>query len=167
MKKLSTIKRSDRNTYFTNKENTIKFPCNLADINYETRVNLQNKTYYTKEEDADKGVPTINELLKSGQLVEHTYVNEHRIRVKGCDICWTSPKKIDIKAIQKEFAENGIKVSERALKFVCNAWKNGFKVGYRGKGVHLFVPCGDMNPLYITASKTDPHFREWQTTYVC
>lgn len=167
MEKLSKIKRSDYNTYFTNKERTIKFPLNLCNLNYQSRVDLKNKVYYSYDEDAPSNVPTINELIKSKELEAHQYVKEHTICVKDCHDCYDCPESIDFKAIQSEFKENGLNVSINAIKHVWYAWKHGWKVGYRGKGVHLFAPCGDLNPFNITATKLDPHFSEWQITYFC
>lgn len=157
MKKLSTIKRGETNTYFTNKERTIKFPLNLSYLNYGTRVNLKDKVYYSYDEKCN--YPTINELLASGELVEKKYVPTHTILITN--------KKVDFRTIQSEFRNNGIVVSISGIKYVYNAWKNGNKVGYRGKGFFLFAPCGRYNPLSITATKTDPHFRNWQKTYIC
>lgn len=165
MNKLSKITRSDYNVYFTNKDNTIKFPLNLDYLNFQSRVDLKNKVFYSNDE--NDNVPTINELIKRGELVEHSYVKEYDIMVKDCNNCYDRPEKINLNAIQKEFKENGITVSMSALKYVWLAWKNGCKVGYRGKGFHLFAPCGELNPLSIRATKLDPHFKEWQQTYVC
>ena len=167
MEKLSKIKRSECNTYFTNKENTIKFPLNLSNLNYESKVDLKKKVYYDKDEAAPTNISTINELIKRGELFEHCYVKGYDIMVKGCNNCYDRPKRIDLKLVQKEFKDNGINVSMSALKYIWIAWKNGCKVGYRGKGYHLFAPCGELNPLSIRASKLDPHFKGWQQTYVC
>lgn len=167
MNKLSKIKRSESNTYFTNKEHTIKFPLNLLYLNYESKVDLKGKVYYDKNENAPTNVPTINQLIKNKELEAHQYVKEHTICVKDCNDCYDSPNKIDFKTIQKEFKDNGLNVSIAAIQNVWYAWKHGCKVGYRSKETHLFAPCGELNPFSITATKLDPHFKEWQKTYCC
>lgn len=162
MKKLSTIKRGIFNVYFTNKDNTIKFPLNLSYLNYGTQVNLKDLVYYS--EDESNSFPTINELLESGELIKHHYVAEHTINVLGYG---ENESTINFKAIQNEFKANGINVSMKGLEYVYLAWKGGYKVGYRGKGYHLFAPCGRCNPCSITATKADPYFKSWQKTYIC
>lgn len=160
MKKLSIIKRSVLNTYFTTKDNKLSFPLNLDYITFNSKIDIENKLFVEKTEE-NSILPTINELIANGTLIEKKYVNEFTLFFQE------NEKKFDYKKIQQTFKEHDFDVSIKSLKFIIKCWKNGLKGGYRGKGYHLFVPCGKLNPLFITATKTDSHFKDWQKTYYC
>lgn len=171
MKKLSEIERSDYNTYFTTKDHSITFPLNVAVINYQTRVNLKDGTFYEKPCIGNVNIPTLQQLVDRGMLIEHNYVTDVRVTSEDCDFlngCWNyrnRPRTIDFKAVQSKFKEKGINVSLEAIKYAWRSWKQGLRSGYRGKGFHLYAPCGKDVKLYFSASKLDKHFETWQKTY--
>ena len=161
MEKLQKIQRGDWNTYFECVRDGFTFPLNPNQgVRYDSHISIDNKVLTDNESD-----PTIQDLLDNGTLVEKNFVTSVTIDCSeyiGVD--GIAKKAIPFKDIQNKFKDKGIKVSILALKNLYNMWIGFHKSGYRGKGFHLFAP---MSQFTITASKLDPHYKEWQKTYTC
>lgn len=170
MNKLSNIKMSEYNVYFFVPEENYTFEFNISQITYQSRVDIKRRVYYSNDE--TDIFPTINELLKQGKIREMKYVEEYTINLSKeypCVPMFVRSKHLKNFPYEKviaDFAEHGIKISKNGLSFIVHAWNSGCKAGYKGKGYHLFVPSGDLNPLLITATKTLSRFSTWQKTYV-
>lgn len=136
-----------------------KININLMYLKYDTLVNVD-----TLEFGKDSGGEEINTLIQKGIVKDCHYGIVVDLTY---DWSTTQLSEQELKQAQESLtAQSGIKVSMSAIKYCYNAWKHGFKSGYRGKGFHLFTPCS-INPLSFRLTSLDKHFRDWQTTYVC
>lgn len=136
-------------------------------INLETREIGEQPTYSPVASD-DKHLPdgftTLNQLTKK-KLGKTVYCyDEH-------DICLGYKPNMTIKKsirIAKQFQKNGFMVTPQAIMHNYDAWKVGWKVGYRDEknGYHLFTPCGG-NPFDLRATTLEECCTDWQQTYIC
>lgn len=110
------------------------------------------------------GFTTLNQLTKQklGKIL-YCY-DEYEINL-GYKPNMTIKKAI---RIAKEFQKNGFKVTSQAIMHNYDAWKAGWKVGYRDEenGYHLFTPCGG-NPFDLRATTLEECCADWQITYLC
>jgi len=60
------------------------------------------------------------------------------------------------------FAENGLEVTEEAVRHNVTAWLDDFKSGFLGEKSHIFSPCGH-NPLLFIGEPRNG--KDYQTTY--
>lgn len=160
MKKLSSIVRDNDIRYFQTPNGEIMFPLNLNEITYRSHIDLENGLYSPREYDEKPSeFPTINDLIKSGELIEKEYVD------KVCLDTNSFNKRSQYKKWQQFFKESGFNVTIEALKHNHHCWLMDSKSGYRDEenNYHLFTPCG-CNPLSFTATRLDEHF-DWQETY--
>jgi hypothetical protein len=168
MKKLNEIKRGNDNRYFVNKDNTISFPLNLEEIDYQTPISLSEGTYAERighfEYEPFNGVP-LHELVKQGELTEYKYVKSFQVNLPKFEHCGIHPTKLPYKDIIEEFEKQGFKVTRKAIKHNYEAWLVDTKSGYRDEknNVFVFTPCG-VNPLSFDVTNLDEHF-DWQETY--
>lgn len=156
MKKLSEIKRGNDIRYFKAKEGSIEFPLNLDNIKYNSHIDLKQGLYATFGEESS--LPTINDLIADGSLIECKYVEE-------VELLLGFPKRPSYKKWQKYFADKGFNVTFEALVHNYNCWCLDSKSGFRDEenNYHLFTPCG-CNSLSFTATRLDGNF-DWQETY--
>lgn len=137
-------------------------PCNLQ-ISYDTEIDLDNGIAYERYEiiPSNAKVTTFNELMKKGLGHMQYITDEYQVFVGHRKL---SPRKI--KAIIKEFKDNGFNVTEDAIMHNYEAWLCDLKSGYRDEanGYHLFSPCGH-NPLQFRASTLEKSCEDWQITY--
>lgn len=114
--------------------------------------------------------PTINKLIERGLMVEwKPYVEINFYDVLANPIL-TKNGEPDFKLIQRECREKkGLKVSIKALTYVYDAWKMGFKVGYVDipNKVHIFCPSGQLNPLSYHITELHETAKDWQIDYLC
>lgn len=128
---------------------------------YDAKVDLENETYMpfsnTKEYELCS-LPTFNDLVKKGIVKEVSCIERtYDIEIK---------KTSDTNKVIAEFKKNGFNVTKKAIIHNYNAWRNGYKSGYRDerRNYHLFTPCGG-NPLSFRATTLHPKCADWQTTY--
>ena len=145
---------------------------------YLLKVDLTNRKYLrpSDPEYPQSTLPTINDLIRSKKVEgEFAPYRQYEISPKEFqeytyEIKTTSTKtlvkKLDVDRITSEFREHGFSVSREAVIHNFYAWLADMKSGYRGKGYHLFTPCG-CNPLRFSASELYPACEDWQHTYEC
>lgn len=166
MKKLEFIlEKSDRCFIFPNGKIIHLFP-----YTYGAKIDLENETYISHdsgEEFENSTLPTINDLVEQGILIEASCIEkEHSIRFGVRKRVLTNN---DIRNIIKEFAEHGLKVSRKAIMHNYECWLGDLKSGFRDdkNGTHLFTPCRH-NPLQFHATSLGTHSScDWQETYYC
>ena len=135
---------------------------------YDAKVDLENGLFLSiadGKEYKTSTLPTINDLVKEGLVVEGTCIErEYSVNFRNI----VSLNDSDIDKIIKEFKENGFNVTKDAILHNFDAWNCDFKSGYRDEenNYHLFSPCG-CNPLSFRASTLHPKCADWQTTYIC
>ena len=159
---LSKIPRGAMNRYF--KLGNVVFPLNLNYINYESRINLDNKTYCKYSNNS--AFPTINELVRTKEIEEHRYAQEYCVNVEDRFVGKLTKEQLN--DIVEKFQKHGFNVTKQAIIHNYAAYMGGMKSGYLDKenGYHLFTPCS-LNPLSFRACQVNKHFEEWQTTYCC
>ena len=130
---------------------------------YSCKVNLEKGTYIpeTDEDFATSSLPLMQELVNKGIVIEVSCVKTYDINFPS-NVSELNDK--DFEKIRTEFKENGFNVSIGALKHNYNCWLGDFKSGYRGRGYHLFTPCG-CNPLSFRATTLHKKCKDWQETY--
>lgn len=118
--------------------------------------------------DKRNGLTTLNELILNKKAKDVTCYDclDFDMDVYSCDP--KLDKKVTTKDIVKFFHDNGYNVTSEAVFWCFEAWKSGFKSGYRDQenGYHLFSPCG-ANALSIRLTTLNPLCEDWQTTYFC
>ena len=135
---------------------------------YDAKVDLENGLFLSiadGEEYKTSTLPTINDLVKQGLVVEGTCIeNQYDINLPEEKTHLTEQ---DFLNIIEEFKENGFNVTMSALIHNYTAWLYDEKSGYRDEenNYHLFSPCG-CNPLSFRASTLHPKC-DWQITYTC
>lgn len=159
MKKLENIERLNDNRYFQTKDGSLEFPLNLNEINYASHIDLSKKEYLEGKGEAKSDLPTLYDLVKSGELIEKLYQEE---------VCLDTdkfPRRPQYKKWMQFFKARGFNVTREALKHNYEAWYLDSKSGYRDEknNYHLFTPCG-CNPLSFTATRLDDKF-DWEETY--
>lgn len=169
MKDLRKIKRNGYSEYVVIKGYKVPI-LGIPSVTFDAKVNLDDMTFIGREEPEykDSALPTINDLIAS-KVVEHkSYLETYEIIPKGFDNYRTSKYLTDkmIEQIIAEFKEHGYNVSKRAIYHNYYSWRVNFKSGYKGKGYHLFTPCG-LNPLVFRATKLSSYCKDWQITYIC
>lgn len=117
-----------------------------------------------KAEDLPAGFTSLNILTNTKQGVTVYCYDQY-------DIDLGFPKTMTIRRalkLAKEFRSHGFNVSSVAIMHNFEAWKNGWKSGYRdeSRGTHLFTPCGG-NPFSLRATTLEECCKDWQTTYFC
>lgn len=159
---LSEIPRGAMNRYF--KFGDVVFPLNLDYINYESRINLGDKTYCKYS--GNSAFPTINELVRTKEIDEYSYAQEYSVNVEDRYVDKFTEKLVN--KIVKKFQKHGFNVTKQAIMHNYEAYMVGMKSGYLDKenGYHLFTPCS-LNPLSFRACQVDKHFEDWQITYCC
>lgn len=171
----SAVKRGNDSRYFETTDGKFLAPLNLEHFNYLAKVNIEDCTYIPmgdSEYDSSE-YKTINDLISEGKVVEKKYCREYTIQLDifGTAHDWISESWEDccnafddvIDDVIQEFKDNGFNVSKKALCHNYACWIGDLKSGYRGRGYHIFTPCG-CNPLSFTATSLDKHF-DWQETY--
>ena len=149
---------NDAPCWFVTKDGKTLF---LPPWTYDVRVDLTNMRYTNNKHSRYK---TINQLVESGELkVVYPYIEVDlnlNTTNRGYDL--------DIDQVMSYFKEKGYNVTRMAVMYCFNAWKGGFKSGYRddGNGYHLFTPCGS-NPLQFRLTTLCPQGEHWQVTYTC
>lgn len=159
MKKLESIKRSNYNTYFITTDESLIFPLNLDEINYLSHIDLENKEYLEGKGEVKSDLPTINQLIASGKLIERLYVEEVALYTRKF------PQRPSYKKWMEYFKARGFNVTREALKHNYEAWWLDSKSGYRDEenNYFLFTPCG-CNQLSFRATRLDDYL-DWQETY--
>lgn len=136
---------------------------------YGHRLDLENMlvTEDRAEIEVRTEFPDLNQLVKTGAVLEATIYRGHDIYPKGFPHLGTRKKLTEklINAILAEFKEHGFAVTREALLHNYDMWSIDHKSGYRDEknGYHLFTPCG-CNPLSFRASSLEPEL-DWQETY--
>lgn len=141
-------------------------------LRYDTPINLttgeigKEPDYkpFVEKEDLPEGFTTLNQLKKEAKGDTVYCYDEY-------DINLGVPKTMTIRRairLAKEFKKHGFNVSSAAIMHNFEAWKAGWKSGYRDeeRGTHLFTPCGG-NPLCFRATTLEECCSDWQTTYLC
>lgn len=140
---------------------------------YDTPINLTTgeigeeppfRVSASEEEQLAEGFTTMNRLKKEGR-------GDTVFCYDFYDINLGMPKTMTIRRtikIAQEFKKHGFNVSSAAIMHNFEAWKAGWKVGYRDeqRGYHLFSPCGG-NPLSLRATTLEECCTDWQQTYLC
>ncbi len=135
-------------------------------LKYDTPFSLETGEIYNIKEQAPEGVSltTLNDLLREKKGVTVYCYDEYDINL-GYIKNMTIKKSL---ALAKDFHKHGFMVSPRAIMHNFEAWKAGWKVGYRDekRGYHLFSPCGG-NPFSLRATTLEECCSDWQKTYLC
>lgn len=130
---------------------------------FRNHIDLEHNVFYLGEysEWIDKGIPTLNDLVRNGVLTECHDYKEETLQYK------TYRYDISIKRAISYFKKRGYNVTEEAIKHNLEAYRRGYKSGYRDEtnGYHLFTPSS-FNPLSFNLT-TLSTFCDWQTTYKC
>lgn len=142
-------------------------------LRYDTPINLTTgeigeeqpfRVFASEEEYIPDGFTTLNRL-KNERKGDTVYCYDEY------DINLGFPKTMTIRRsirLAQEFKKHGFNVSSAAIMHNFEAWKAGWKVGYRDeeRGYHLFTPCGG-NPLSLRATTLEECCADWQKTYLC
>lgn len=141
---------------------------NVFPFRWDAKIDLESEMYIPisdKEEYNNSTLPTIADLAKKNIIKVDTCIRfEHSIHFSSRK---RNLYKKDIKNIIKEFAENGLNVTEEAIIHNYECWLGDLKSGFRDEknGSHLFTPCR-CNPLQFHATSLEKHPTcDWQTTY--
>lgn len=136
-------------------------------INLETR-EIGERPPFTpgvvNNDNLPEGFTTLNALVKQKEGKTLYCYDKYEISL-GYKPNMTIRKSI---RIAQQFRKNGFRVTPQAVMHNYEAWKAGWKVGYRDEenGYHLFTPCGG-NPFDLRATTLETCCAEWQTTYLC
>lgn len=134
-------------------------------IRYDSRVDLHALTYCDPA--ADSPLPTLNDLLAAGSVVEKKAFREYDVYPEGFDNCEVlKPLTGEIvRNIIADFKAHGFNVTRKAVMHNYKAWYHDLKSGWRdtARGYHLFTPCG-CNPLSFSATTLFGE-SDWQETY--
>lgn len=155
MKKLNYIKKKTSRFFVTANKQMFGF------IKFDCKVDLIKGEYLDSSDEGykDSGLPTLNDLCEMSVVAQSFPYREYDIYPK------VKNGQINVDSIIKEFSENGFDVSRKAIEHNFDAWRRDEKSGYRGKGYHLFSPCG-CNPLRLSATSLS-RLCDWQITYNC
>lgn len=157
MKKIEFVEKGTRSHWLEYKNYA------FSSYYYDAKYDFENGVYYTitDEEYKNVGFPTLNDLIKSGELkeVEDGYTVEKRRWSRGEDM---TPEVLA--SIVEEFRANGFNVTEEAVMHNFNCWRSDLKSGFRGEDFFLFSPCG-CNELRFDASHLYDADSSWQNTY--
>ena len=141
-------------------------PFPVFEIKYSYKVNLETLDVMD-DDDCRYDIctwPTLNDLKQYGLIEDWApfknliIYDAHKIRKPN--------GRLDMDAIIKRCADEGLKVSKKALSYCYSAWSHSLKSGYRDEknGTHVFAPCGG-NPFDLQVSELHPTASDWQTTY--
>jgi hypothetical protein len=159
MKKFSYLRTPNYRTFLLPNGKMV----DVYEVLYSSKVDLEKGMYIptTSENFEKSSLPTFSELVIDNIVKEISCIEYFDIdfdyKVKSLTIK-------DMLDVQKKFKENGYNVSLKAIKHNYDCWLCDFKSGYRGKGYHLFTPCG-CNPLSFRATTLHRKCKDWQTTY--
>lgn len=130
-------------------------------VKYDSKVDLDKGMFtpITSPNYKKTSLPTFNDLIRDEVVKVISCLNTYSINIDKNSL--TDEELFDI---QQEFKANGFNVSMEALKHNYLAWQSDYKSGYRGRGYHLFSPCG-CNPLSFRVSTLHKKCRDWQITY--
>ncbi len=135
-------------------------------LRYDTPINLATGEIGEKQPSMNipEGFTTLNKLKEEGKGETVYCYDEY-------DIDLGMPKTMTIRRAVRlagEFKKHGFNVSSAAIMHNFEAWKGGWKVGYRDqeRGYHLFSPCGG-NPFSLRATTLEECCSDWQKTYMC
>ena len=131
---------------------------------YDTPINLITGEIGKQNTKLQEGFTTLNMLIKEKKGITVFCYDYYNIELGY-------PKTMTIRRALKlanEFRHHGFNVSSVAIMHNFEAWKNGWKSGYRdeSRGTHLFTPCGG-NPCSLRATTLEDCCKDWQTTYLC
>lgn len=131
--------------------------------NFQNRIDLDHMLITENLRECEELIqyPDINALVKEGKIALAHIYREHHV-----NLGWLrGMSEVRLHNILKEFMENGFNVTEEAVMHNYEAWKAGFKSGYRDEknGYHLFTPSG-CNQCDLRASSIEKEL-DWQNTY--
>lgn len=137
---------------------------NVYDVLYSSKADLERGTYLPSTDDNYKKspLPTFSDLVRLGLVSVISCVDSFEITF-GEDVRTLTAK--DLQHVKDQFKSKGFDISLRALRHNYYAWLSDFKSGYRGRGYHLFTPCG-CNPLSFRVTTLHKSCRSWQDTYI-
>lgn len=140
---------------------------------YDTPINLTTGEIGAKpkfapfkdgRDECPEGFTTLNNLHREGKG-DTVYCYDFYDMELGYPKTMTIRRAIKL---AKEFKKHGFNVTPQAIMHNYEAWRDGWKVGYRDEqnGYHLFSPCGG-NPLSLRATTLEDCCSDWQITYTC
>lgn len=136
----------------------------VYDVLYSSKADLERDTYIPSTDDNYKKsqLPTFGDLVRLGLVEVISCVDSFEITF-GADVKILTAE--DLRQVRDQFRAKGFDVSAKAILHNYHAWRSDFKSGYRGRGYHLFTPCG-CNPLAFRATTLHKSCRRWQDTYI-
>lgn len=136
----------------------------VYNVLYSSKADIERGAYIPSTDDNynKSQLPTFGDLVRLGLVKVISCVDSFDITF-GADVKTLTAE--DLRHVRDKFRAKGFNVSSKAILHNYHAWRSDFKSGYRGRGYHLFTPCG-CNPLAFRATTLHKSCSSWQDTYI-